>query len=279
MTSTSQPSHQTPHPDDNYTHGHHESVLSSHRARTAENSAQYLLGRLKGGQRLLDVGCGPGTITADLAKIVAPGEVVALDREPAIVAEATQLAAAQSIDNLTGVVGDVYSLEFDDASFDIVHAHQVLQHLSDPVAALAEMARVTRSGGTVAVRDADYDAMTWFPADPRLDRWMQIYQSVARANRAEPNAGRALLSWANQVGFAEVTPSASVWCFATDQTRQWWGGLWAERMISSPVAHQAQSEAIATAGELEDIGAAFRQWADHPDGWFTVLSGEILATC
>lgn len=264
-------------PVDRYTHGHHEAVLSSHRARTAENSAGYLLDRLKTGDRVLDIGCGPGTITADFAQLVTPGQVVALDREPSIVAEAVRLAESRSIRNLTAVVGDVYDLDFDDARFDIVHAHQVLQHLSDPVAALGEMARVTRPDGIVAVRDADYQAMTWFPYDPRLDRWMEMYQAVARSNQAEPNAGRELLSWCSQVGFTQVIPSASVWCFADPETRQWWGGLWAQRVLSSPLAHQALEGGMASQADLDDFADAFNEWSASPHGWFSVLHGEILA--
>ena len=71
-----------------YTHGHHESVLRSHTWRTAENSSAYLLPHLRAGQSLLDVGCGPGTITADLALLVAPGEVVGLDAGAEVVAQA-----------------------------------------------------------------------------------------------------------------------------------------------------------------------------------------------
>src|SRR5262249_12708799 len=103
---------------------------------------------------LLDVGCGPGTITLDLARRLAPGGLGRPHREPAPLLEAKALAA--DAPNVAFVVGDVYALDFDDGCFDLVHAHQVLQHLTDPVAALREMGRVCRPGGLVAARDADY---------------------------------------------------------------------------------------------------------------------------
>src|SRR3984957_5402537 len=158
-----------PHGAAPYLHGHHESVLRSHRWRTAENSASYLLSWLEPGQDVLDVGCGPGTITADLAVLVDPGRVVGIDREPGIVAAASDLARDRRSPNLEFVTGDVHALDFDDQTFDVVHAHQVLQPLSDPVGALAEMGRVLRPGGILAVRDSDYGGFIWAPADPRLD--------------------------------------------------------------------------------------------------------------
>jgi ubiquinone/menaquinone biosynthesis C-methylase UbiE len=264
-------------PADHYTHGHHDSVLASHRTRTAADSAAYLLPHLAAGQRLLDVGCGPGTITADLAGIVAPGEVVALDRASGIVEEAARTAAERGLDNVTATVGDAYALGFDDSAFDVVHAHQVLQHLSDPVAALREMRRVTRTAGVVAVRDADYEAMTWYPAEPRLDRWLEIYREVARSNRAEPDAGRHLLAWARAAGFSRLEPSASVWLFAGEARLAWWSETWAQRTVSSGIAETAVSQGIATAAELEDVAEGWRRWAADPDAWFCVLHGEILA--
>ncbi|KOG85322.1 ubiquinone biosynthesis methyltransferase UbiE, partial [Streptomyces varsoviensis] len=164
-----------------YTHGHHESVLRSHTWRTAANSAAYLLGSLKPDMRVLDVGCGPGTITADLAELVPRGSVTGLEAAPGVLEQARAVARERGLDNVDFTVGDVHELAFPDDSFSVVHAHQVLQHVGDPVRALAEMRRVCAPGGIVAVRDADYAAMTWYPQPPALDRWLALYRRVARA--------------------------------------------------------------------------------------------------
>ena len=127
-----------------YVHCHHESVLRSHRWRTAENSAAYLLPHLRHGFRLLDVGCGPGTISIDLAGRVAPGRVVGIDAAEGPLEAARRAAAAAEVANVTFQVADAMALPFADASFDVVHAHQVLQHVPDPVGMLREMRRVCR---------------------------------------------------------------------------------------------------------------------------------------
>ena len=100
----------------------------------------------------------------------------------------------------------MYALGFEDHSFDVVHAHQVLQHLSNPVAALAEMRRVCRPGGLVAARDGDYGGFFWFPDDPGLTEWQALYRNVARALGGEPDAGRHLLSWARQAASPRSRP-------------------------------------------------------------------------
>ena len=129
-----------------YTHGHHESVLRSHTWRTAENSAAYLLDHLRPGLDLLDIGCGPGTITVDLAARVAPGRVVGLDAAKPIVEQARALN-----DSVEWRVGDAYTLDADLHDFHVVHAHQVLQHLADPVAALRAWGNACRQGGIVFI--------------------------------------------------------------------------------------------------------------------------------
>jgi ubiquinone/menaquinone biosynthesis C-methylase UbiE len=262
--------------DGRYTHGHHASVLRSHTWRTAENSAAYLLPHLRPGDALLDVGCGPATLTADLAGLVAPGTVVAIDNAPAALAAAAETLAARAITGVRLEQSDVFALPYSAGSFDVVHAHQVLQHLSEPVRALCEMRRVCKTGGIVAARDSDYPAMAWHPALPELERWMATYLAVARANGAEPAGGRHLLAWAQAAGFSEVIPSASVWCFATAPLRAWWGGLWAERVVASAFAAQAVEIGVATPAELATIAAGWRRWAAAEDGWFVVVNGEVL---
>lgn len=130
-----------------YTHGHHESVLAAHRWRTIANSAQYLAPHLEAGRSLLDVGCGPGTITAEFAERLSPGRVVGVDAAPDALAAAGELETTAEF-----VLGDAYELPFDEGSFDIVHTHQTLQHVHDPVAMLREMARVARGSSLLSSR-------------------------------------------------------------------------------------------------------------------------------
>lgn len=263
---------------DVYTHGHHEAVLRSHRWRTAENSAAYLLGHLSAGLDLLDVGCGPGTLTVDLAGRVAPGRVVGVDTSPDVVALAEEHAREQGATNVEVRTGDFRAMGLETGSFDVVHAHQVLQHLREPVAALAEMAALARpDGGIVAARDADYAAMTWAPADERLDHWAELYQAVTTRNGADANAGRHLPRWARLAGLTDVTYTTSTWTFVAPDDRAWWSETWAERIVSSRLAEQALDDGLATRADLDAVAAGWRAWAQDTDAVFTVVHGEILA--
>jgi ubiquinone/menaquinone biosynthesis C-methylase UbiE len=259
-----------------YTHGHHESVLRSHSWRTAENSAGYLLAHLRPGMALLDVGAGPGTITADLARLVEPGPTTALEATDAAL-DITRATFAKLDLEVEFVVGDVHALDLPDDTYDVVHAHQVLQHVADPVQALREMRRVCKPGGIVAVRDSDYHGFTWYPELPELDEWMDLYQRMARANGGEPDAGRRLLSWALEAGFEKVEATASTWTFANPEDRAFWGGMWADRILKSAMSDQARRAGVPEE-TLTSISTAWQTWAARPDSWIAILHGELLCT-
>jgi ubiquinone/menaquinone biosynthesis C-methylase UbiE len=261
--------------ESSYLHGHHESVLSSHRQRTADNSAAYLLPRLRPDSKILDVGCGPGTITSGLAARVPLGTVLGIDSSLAIIEEAREQISPE-VANLSFEVGNAYRLDYPDASFDVVHAHQVMQHLADPVRALAEMRRVCRPGGVVACRDADYGTMSWYPCSPELSEWQSLYRAVARSIGGEPDAGRYLYHWAAEAGFPTIEISASVWCFYSDSERRWWGTLWAERLLKSSFADHAERSGLADRSLLEQLSGGWRTWMQDAQASFYVPNIELL---
>ncbi|WP_409182217.1 class I SAM-dependent methyltransferase [Amycolatopsis sp. VS8301801F10] len=258
-----------------YGQGHAESVVRSQLWRSVDNSAAYLAPELRPGRSVLDVGCGPGTITVDLARRVAPGEVVGIDVSEAVLEQARAHARREGVSNVRFERADITTAPAL-GRFDIVHAHQVLLHLTDPVAALRHLLTLAKPGGVVAARDTDYAAAFWWPADSRLDRWQEVYRAVAHGNGTEPDAGRRLLAWAHAAGARDVTPSASIWCHSTPEERTWWGGMWAERILDSKIAEQAVAGGHASAEDLREISEAWRAWAADPDGWFSIPHGEIL---
>lgn len=263
-----------------YTHGHHESVLRSHSWRTAKNSAAYLIPYLKPDMTLLDIGCGPGTITADFAALLPQGHVTGLEVPNSdVLDKARANAAERGVTNITFTTGNALALPFPNASFDVVHAHQVLQHVGDPVQMLKEMRRVTKPGGIVAAREADFSGMAWYPEVEGLEDWRVGYLKTARANGGEPDAGRRLHVWAKAAGFSResITLSVGTWCYYTPEERAWWSGLWADRSVSSNYASSALKHGVYTQEGLQRVSEAWRKWGAEEDGWFTLIHGELVA--
>ena len=254
-----------------YTHSQQPVVLASYGTRTAEEAAAFLLAHLKPGMRILDLGCGPGSITLGLARYVAPAETIGVDQSEEALAAARALADGQSVGNVRFERANVYELPFQDGTFDVVYGHQILQHLADPVAALVEAKRVLRSGGYVAVRDADYGTMTHHPHDPMLDEWLETYHRIARNNGGEPDAGRRLMKWVRAAGFDHLHPTAATWLYATPEERRGWAELWAGRRLQESTDNKVYGE------EGDQIIEAFQRWAAEPDGWFAFIHGEVLA--
>jgi len=260
-----------------YSHGHHSSVVQSHAKRTAQTSAAFLLPYIKPHYTILDVGCGPGSITVDFAALVPEGKVIGGDAVSTVLEQAAALAESRSLNNVTFQTIDANNLPFADSTFDVVFCHQLLQHVNDPVGILKEMRRVVKPGGIVAAREADYKAFVWYPEPPGLDKWAALYQKTARANGGEPNAARYLNFWARQAGFKpeEVQFTWSNWCYSGEDAVNW-GESWAVRVLYSGFAETAKLHNLATDKELEEISTAWRDWGREDSAYVMIPNGEIL---
>ena len=260
-----------------YTHGHAAATVRQHGKRTAEEAAAFLLPSLKPGMRVLDVGCGPGSITRGLAERVAPGQVVGIDLSRETLESARQDAAARGLTNLTYEEASVYQLPYAEASFDVAYAHQVFQHLRAPADALNEILRVLRPGGFVAVRDVDWGTASYWPADPWIDRFVETHFTTWYRNGGEPRMGRHLRALFNAAGVDDLEISAAVWCYATPEETIEWGDSYAERLLTSPMGSRPVEYGFATRADIEAMAAAFRAWARHPDAFWAFVHVAALA--
>lgn len=264
-----------------YTNGHEQSVVSSHAKRTAETCAAFLLEKEildSEKTRLLDVGCGPGSISAGLAKYCA--RIDAIDYSSEVVELAQQTARDLRVENKLHVrAGSIYELPYEDGSFDVVYAHMVLQHLADPVGALQEMQRVLKPGGFVAVRESDFASMLSYPYNAGIDNWRTVHRLVCHSNKAQPDAGRYLKDWATQAGFKvdNIKISFSITSYTTPNQCKEWGTSWQQRVLHSSFAKQAQEYGHATLKDLQEMSDGWALWADQPGACFYFVNGELLA--
>lgn len=260
-----------------YSHGHHASVVKSHARRTAENSASFLLPHIQPHHQILDIGCGPGSITIGFAKLASKGKVIGGDMSQEVIQQAQSLAQEQNIQNVSFQRFDANALPFPDGSFDITFCHQVLQHVGDPTGVLKEMRRVTKAGGIVAAREADYKGFVWYPEPPVLDQWGALYQKIAKANGAEPNAGRYLLHWAMQAGFKaeDTTFTWDVWNYQRDEA-QAFGQSWIDRCRYSSFASSAKQHGLAGDKDLEAISKGWKEWTEGAGSFILIPNGEVV---
>jgi SAM-dependent methyltransferase len=260
-----------------YSHGHHPVVVADHARRTANDSAGFLLPHIKPTSTILDVGCGPGTITADFAALVPQGHVTALDSVLSVLDQAREYAASRKLTNIDFQQLDANSLPFADNTFDIVFCHQVLQHVAAPIAILAEMRRVAKPNGIIAAREGDYGSFTWYPEPPLLEKWRALYLKVVRANAGEPNAGRYLHVWARQAGFKpdEIDASWTSWRFAGERA-ELFANSHGGRILKPGFLGTALREGFATEEEVKEISQAWAEWGAQEDAFIAIPSGEIL---
>lgn len=263
-----------------YTQGYHESVTRGHAARTAEEFAAFVLPHLRPDSRILDVGCGPGSITNGFAKYVPDGSVVGVDVSETVLDQAKSQVkeGAENVGKVTYQVGNITDgLPFPDGSFDVVFCHQFLIHLPDPVSAMREMRRVCKPGGMVACREGDFGLVAFHPHHRGTELYREYYIKMLRGKGMEPFAGRNLHIWARDAGFdiEKIEKSVSSKLDATDAQRDWWGSVLLDRFRGSQLRDGFKA-AGASDTDLEEIISGVEQWKQDPNGWAIMVNGEVI---
>lgn len=245
---------------ENYTPGYTQNASDFMAQRSAQTHAAFLLPHLRDSLRLLDCGCGPGSVTCDFARILSAGQVTGIDREESQIERARNRAASQQLNNATFQVASIYDLPFPEGSFDVVFAHAVFEHLSTPAAALAELHRVLSPGGLIALRSPDWGGFIVAPDSPGLQSAINRYREIQVANGGDVYVGRKFPGLLRSASFESLAFSATYECY---KSPPFIGEYLALRL-----------EASGAEAEARDL----REWSRHPDAIFAQAWGEILGT-
>jgi ubiquinone/menaquinone biosynthesis C-methylase UbiE len=239
--------------------------------------APFMPPHLHPGQRVLDVGCGPGPITCDVATLIAPRDVIGVDLQPSQVTAARALAAQRGIANVRFDVGSIYELAFADAEFDVVMALGTLFHLRDPRAALRELRRVLRPGGLVAVVDIDAAATLVSPSLPAVERLIALTYRVVAHNGGDPNLGRHHRGLLLEAGFERVEVHLNMVCDATLEATRRVAETFVMRLQGPVQEAIILDERWATREELDTLYATMREWGERPDAMLCHLFTGAVA--
>jgi len=255
-------------PNEQYTHGQSKVMTQVLGQRTAASHATFFTPHLRSGMSLLDCGCGPGSITIDLAQLVTPGEVVGIDMAEIQLEHARTNASIRGVSNLRFETANIYELPFPDQTFDAVFSHAVVEHLSDPIKALKEQYRVLKPGGVFAIRDADRAGEIFWPQDPVLINLLETtWNRLMQHNGAAPFIGRRLRSLLNEIGLKRVEATASFECHGTPESVQV-AGDGAADYFSGTFADQVVELGWMDRAEIENLKAAWKAWGENPDAFW-----------
>jgi SAM-dependent methyltransferase len=259
-----------------------DGTVKSHSSRSAENQCQYMLPTLKRmveakhDLKLLDVGCGPGSITISLAKYLPWGKAVGVDVSEVVLEKARAAASDEGVHNVEFRPADVYQLPFEDETFDVINTHQAVAHFHDHVRAIKEMLRVLRPGGILCMREGDLYTIRFWPDSPLLDECFDKIRTMHASKGGAADAGRHLKAWTVQAGIPRenILATAGTWCYHTPQQRRDFDGA---RLFKGASGEKAVEAGILTRDRIQEYEEAWRRWTEDDDALLMMMHGEVMA--
>jgi ubiquinone/menaquinone biosynthesis C-methylase UbiE len=260
---------------ESYSPGYGDELVASYQARSVGVEAAFFTPYLSRGVKLLDCGCGPGSISGGLAAAIAPGEFVGVDVDPGQVATAEANARKLGLTNASFRNASIYELPFPDETFDAAFIHAVLQHLQRPVDALREVKRVLRRGGVVGVRDDDQGSLILAPEGEHMGRVVELLKTIMRHSGGNPTVGRQHRGLLRRAGFEDIRATASTECDGEPAATTKRGDLAAA--LLQQMSDKAVAVGWATAAEMAQLAEASRAWGRDPDAYDAITWCEAVA--
>jgi ubiquinone/menaquinone biosynthesis C-methylase UbiE len=263
--------------DERYTIGYSDESLAVFRQRSLAVCAPFVLPHLRPGLTVLDVGCGPGSLTIELAERVTPGQVIGVDIDDDQFEAAHALATARGVGNVRFERADAAALSFSDNAFDVVFSHGLISHVRQPAQVLAEMYRVTAAGGLAAVAENDAGTFVISPADSAMERFLILFLRVVRHNGGDQMRARHLRGALLAAGFARVEGHAGLAEVkgTLETTRQIAVGT-AAVARSTAFVQTVLSEGWASSGELAMLPDEMLAWGERADAYWSQLKCGAL---
>jgi ubiquinone/menaquinone biosynthesis C-methylase UbiE len=259
-----------------YSGGYSPLIIDQFKQRSFAKQGAFLLDYLRSGLTVLDCGCGPGSMTLDIAQLVSPAQVMAIDSSVIQIEQAMSLQQQRGIDNVAFCTGSIYQLPYPAQQFDVVFAHAVLYHLATPELALAEIHRVLKPNGLVALRDACHTGDMMVPWHEALATVWTLVDKVFCHQGGNINFGAEHKHYLLAQGFRDIRLSFSYDSFATDAEKDSIRSYWTQ-FLTQDHCDLILQQAWATVDELDTLALALQHWCDHPASFFARARCEAIA--
>ena len=273
MTSMAEMTSATP----DYTMGYGAGAVDALGRAAANTHARHLLPYLSPGLRVLDFGCGPGTISVGLAEAVAPGEMHGVDMEESQVVLARTAAESAELENAFFHVGDATDLVFEDGYFDVAHCHRLLIHVPDTRAVLAEVMRVLKPGGIISCREMICESSFMYPDFGGTRRSWDLFEDLVAADDGHPQMGKEMKGHIVEAGFENVRMSASISTYSTPKEIAVIYDLIDRFLLSEEIVEAAIKYGAFSRGLYNDIRNSFSKLKHHPAAFCGLAYGEAIA--
>jgi len=261
--------------DERYVGGYSQLIVQEMGRRSLNREGRFFRDRLHPGMAVLDCGCGPGTMTVEIAELVRPGRVTGIDIGGEQLAVGREIAKELGLANLRLIEGSVYELPFCDGELDAVFAHALLYHVKEPERALREMYRVLKPGGVIGIRDLDHGGDLYQPESPELSAAWALIERIFTHNGGNVRFGRTQGKLLRQAGFSDIEMTASYDIFADTAERDSWASYWID-FLGRRYRELALAQGWTTAEEIDRLCDAFRAWNGDQDGFFARCRCECV---